>query len=82
MISGAFAGNEELEYYTNSSDNAFIRNQQLIIKVIKEQHLDYYYTSAQLVTRQAFQYGFVSVKAKVPKVYGQLFGCYLCAVIH
>lgn len=67
ILPGSQSGNDELEYYTDSVKNSFIRDKQLIIKVIKEKYLDYNYTSAKLVTKRSFQYGFVSVKTKVPK---------------
>ena len=61
-------GNQELEYYTDKKENAFVENGVLKVKAMKEQHMGYSYTSARLVTRGKFEftYGSVEIKAKLP----------------
>lgn len=61
-------GNNELQYYTNRLDNAFVSNGTLKIKVIKENFSGSAYTSARILTQNkfSFKYGKVEVKAKLP----------------
>lgn len=65
-------GNNEKEYYTDSSENAFIDDGKLVIKAKKEQVTDpfgtYEYTSAKLKTKGLFskKYGRYEIKAKLP----------------
>lgn len=58
-------GNNELQNYTNSLDNARVENGKLIIRAVKQGSS---WTSARLVTRQKkdFLYGRVEVRAKIP----------------
>ncbi|UOQ75375.1 glycoside hydrolase family 16 protein [Hymenobacter sp. 5516J-16] len=63
-------GNNELQNYTSSPDNAFINSSgNLVIKAIKQQLGSNAYTSARLITKgkQNFQYGRIDVRAKIPK---------------
>lgn len=64
-------GNNELEYYTNRPQNAYLDNGNLVIKAIKETPLylnQYQYTSSRLITKNKgdFRYGRVDVKARLP----------------
>jgi beta-glucanase (GH16 family) len=65
-------GNNEKEYYTDSKENAFIRDGNLVIKAKKEQVVDqfgtYDYTSAKLKSKGLFskKYGRYEIKAKLP----------------
>lgn len=61
-------GNNELQYYTNRLDNAFVSNGTLKIKAIKESFSGSAYTSARILTQNkfSFKYGKVEVKAKLP----------------
>jgi beta-glucanase (GH16 family) len=65
-------GNNEKEYYTDSKENAFIRDGNLVIKAKKEQVVDqfgtYDYTSAKLKSKGLFSkmYGRYEIKAKLP----------------
>ncbi|MEB0248726.1 MULTISPECIES: family 16 glycosylhydrolase [unclassified Mucilaginibacter] len=61
-------GNNELEYYTNRSDNASVSNGTLKINLKKEAYNGFGYTSARLLTKGkfAFKYGRVEVRAKLP----------------
>jgi beta-glucanase (GH16 family) len=65
-------GNNEKEYYTDSSENAFIDDGKLVIKAKQEQVTDqfgtYDYTSAKLKTKGQFskKYGRYEIKAKLP----------------
>lgn len=65
-------GNNELEYYTNSSKNAFVSNGNLIIEARKESIGGLNYSSARLTTanKKIFTYGRVDIRAKLPKTKG------------
>ena len=62
-------GNNELEYYTNSSKNAFVSNGNLIIEARKESIGRFNYSSARITTanKKPFTYGRVDIRAKLPK---------------
>jgi len=65
--------NNELQEYTKSSENIFIRDGKLVLKAIKTQKNGKdYYTSGKVNTRgkKDFMYGKVVVSAKVPKGQG------------
>ena len=67
-IGGGGWGNNELQFYTNSTDNAIVSNGKLVITARKEAFNGSNYTSARLVTRNKgdFLYGRVEVRAKLP----------------
>ena len=67
-IGGSGWGNNELEYYTNSINNAGVANGKLTITARKETKENRNYTSARLVTRNKgdFLYGRIEVRAKLP----------------
>jgi len=61
-------GNNELEYYTNRSQNVIVQGGVLKITALKESYNGYAYTSARLLTKDkfAFTYGRVDIRAKLP----------------
>ncbi|KRD59959.1 glycoside hydrolase [Flavobacterium sp. Root935] len=61
-------GNNELEYYTNRSENVKIENGTLKITAIKENYLGSQYTSTRMLTKGkfSFKYGRAEVRAKLP----------------
>ncbi len=61
-------GNNELEYYTDREDNAYVDNGTLKINLKKESYEGYAYTSARLLTKGkfSFKYGKVVFRAKLP----------------
>lgn len=65
-------GNNELEYYTDRSENAYVSNGNLIIKAIREQYEGHQYTSARLTTKNKgdWKYGRMEVRARLPKGQG------------
>jgi len=65
-------GNNELEYYTNRSENTVVAGGVLKITAIKENYMGSPYTSARLLTKDkyAFKYGKVEVRAKLPEGVG------------
>ncbi|MEL7534201.1 MAG: glycoside hydrolase family 16 protein [Bacteroidota bacterium] len=65
-------GNNELEYYTDRDDNAFIREGSLVIQAKEERFQGYDYTSARMVTKNKadFRYGRIDIRAKLPKGQG------------
>lgn len=69
-------GNGERQYYTDDSDNAFIRDGNLVIRAREEQMSDDYgeydYSSARLISQEKFtrKYGRIDVRAKLPRGQG------------
>ncbi|TGE27654.1 glycoside hydrolase family 16 protein [Hymenobacter metallicola] len=68
-LGGGGWGNNELQAYTNSTDNAYLRGGYLVIEALKKQSGNNAYTSARLITKgkRDFQYGRIDVRAKLPK---------------
>lgn len=69
---GSSTGNNELQYYTNRSTNVMTTlhtlGQCLALSAKKETYLTYKYTSGKVVSKQKFgPYGFINIKALVPK---------------
>ncbi len=64
-------GNNELQYYTSSSDNVFIEDGKLVIQAKKENYSGKNYTSARVITmgKKTFKYGKMEARIKLP--YGQ-----------
>lgn len=62
-------GNNELQYYTNSTKNARIENGILIIEAIKEETQGQHYSSSRMVTKGKgdWTYGKIDVRAKLPR---------------
>ncbi|MDE3236094.1 MAG: family 16 glycosylhydrolase [Bacteroidota bacterium] len=71
-LGGGGWGNNELEYYTSRTDNAFVSNGTLKIIAKKESYGGSNYTSARLLTKglYSFQYGRIDVSAKLPATTG------------
>jgi len=65
-------GNNELQYYTNSIENAYVSGGNLIIQAQKQSQGGRDYTSARLITKgkQSFTFGRIDVRAKLPKGQG------------
>lgn len=65
-------GNNELQYYSDRSENARIEDGKLIIEARKENYQGSPYTSAKLTTQSkfSFTYGRVEVRAKLPEGQG------------
>ena len=65
-------GNGELEYYTNSTNNAFVSQGNLIIEARQESNSGYGYTSARMKTQnnQSFTYGRIDIRAILPEGQG------------
>jgi beta-glucanase (GH16 family) len=61
-------GNNELQYYTNRSDNVIVQNGVLKITLKKENYSGSAYTSTRMLTANkfAFKYGIVEARAKLP----------------
>lgn len=62
-------GNNELQYYTDSEENAFVKEGRLFIVGKRQKMGGNDYTSAKLVTYGKFslKYGRIDVSAKLPK---------------
>jgi beta-glucanase (GH16 family) len=61
-------GNNELEYYTNSTKNCFVSNGNLVIEARKETISGFNYSSSRLTTqnKKTFTFGRVDIRAKLP----------------
>jgi hypothetical protein len=61
-------GNNEVQYYTNRSQNAFVQNGVLKITATKENFSGSAYTSARLLSKDkySFKYGKIEISAKMP----------------
>ena len=71
-IGGSGWGNNELEYYTNSSKNAYTTGGYLVIEARKETKEGNNYTSARMISKdkKTFTYGRIDFRAKLPKGQG------------
>lgn len=69
IVAGGGFGNNELQFYTNKSENSRIENGRLIIEAHRQKTAGWPYSSAKLQTlgRYSFQYGRVDVRAKIPQ---------------
>ncbi len=65
-------GNNEFQYYTDRSQNAFIKDGILNIVSYKEVYENREYTSAKLTTKhkKSILYGRIEVSAKIPEGFG------------
>ncbi|MFW6364040.1 MAG: glycoside hydrolase family 16 protein, partial [Spirochaeta sp.] len=65
-------GNAELQYYTDEEQNAFIRDNHLVIRALEDVREDefgtYSYTSARMISQDSVsvQYGRIDVRARLP----------------
>lgn len=61
-------GNNELEYYTNSTKNTFVSNGNLIIEAREETIGTFNYTSGRMTTqdKKFFKFGRIDIRAKLP----------------
>ena len=62
-------GNNELQYYTDRPENAFIEKGSLVIEAKKESYEGQDYTSARVVSRQRgdWTYGRIEVRSRLPQ---------------
>lgn len=62
-------GNNELEYYTDRTQNAFVSQGNLIIEARAESYNGSNYTSTRMITKnkKIFKYGRIDIRAKMPK---------------
>lgn len=65
-IGGGGFGNNEQQYYTDSTDNAFIRDGCLVLKAIQGEYGGEDYTSAKLSSTESWKYGRFEFRAKLP----------------
>lgn len=72
QVAGGGFGNQELQYYTNRSQNAIVDGEKLILTAIKENYQSHAYTSAKIWTQgvKNFKYGKFEMRAKMPSVGG------------
>ncbi len=62
-------GNNELEYYTDRTQNSFVSDGHLIIEARAESFGGRNYTSARMITKnkKIFKFGRIDIRAKMPK---------------
>lgn len=62
-------GNNELEFYTNSTKNILVSNGNLIIEARKEPISGFNYSSARITTsnKKSFTFGRIDIRAKLPE---------------
>lgn len=67
-VNGNGGGNNELQYYTDRSENIRVADGMLTIEARKEEYLGKQYTSGRIVTKNKkdFAYGKVEARIKVP----------------
>ena len=71
-VNGRGGGNNELQYYTDRKENAFIENGELVIQALKEQYTGTdgtrSYTSARIKTKNKgdWKYGRFDIRARLP----------------
>ena len=75
-VGGGGWGNNELEYYTARTDNAYQSDGSLVIKAIKETYtgsdnVTRDYTSARLITKNKFTATYGRFEARIKLPYGQ-----------
>ena len=65
-------GNQELEYYTSSTNNVFVSGGNLVIEARQEANSGFNYSSARIKTEgiQQFTYGRIDIRAKLPVAHG------------
>ncbi len=65
-------GNQESQYYTNSSKNSYISDGNLVIEAIEENFEGAPYTSARMITKdkQEFTFGRIDIRAILPEGQG------------
>lgn len=64
-------GNSELQYYTNSENNAYVDNGMLTITAREEQFGGRNYTSARITTQGKFDFKYGRIEARIKLPYGQ-----------
>ena len=70
-VNGDGGGNNELQYYTNATENCFIQDSCLVIQALNKNYMGKDYTSARLNSngKGDWKYGRFEARAKLP--YGQ-----------
>ncbi|WP_224995526.1 glycoside hydrolase family 16 protein [Cesiribacter sp. SM1] len=63
-------GNNELQYYTSNPENVYVKKGMLVIEALKTDKDQPKFTSTRLVSKQDWQYGYIEVRAKLPKAVG------------
>ncbi|MBE0651772.1 MAG: glycoside hydrolase family 16 protein [Bacteroidales bacterium] len=68
VINGNGGGNNELQYYTNSPENVYLKDGHLYIVALKKSYKGKLYTSARIDTKgkEDFKYGRFEMRAKIP----------------
>ena len=66
-IGGGGWGNQELQYYTDSVNNAYLGGGALTIEAKREDFGGNRYTSARLLSQRKFKYGIFEMRAKLPR---------------
>lgn len=65
-IGGGGFGNNEQQYYTDSTNNAYLENGCLVLNAIQGSYGGENYTSAKLSSKESWKYGRFEFRAKLP----------------
>lgn len=67
-VNGNGGGNNELQYYTDSPKNSYLKDGNLVIIALKEEYKGKEYTSARINTKgkETWKYGRFEMRAKLP----------------
>lgn len=67
-VGGHGWGNNELQYYTNKRiENAYVKDDLLVIDARKEDYEGKQYTSARLLSKEGWTYGKFEIRARLPE---------------
>ena len=68
-VNGGGGGNNEVQYYTDRSDNLRVADGNLVIEAKKEEYNNRHYTSGRINTKEkvAFKYGKIEARIQFPK---------------
>lgn len=63
-------GNNELQHYTNTPENVYVKKGRLVIVAHKNKQDSLRFSSARLLSKESWKYGYIEVRARLPKALG------------
>jgi len=64
-------GNNELEYYTDRTNNLYVRDGKLVIRALQEDYSGFSYTSARIKTHNKGDWKYGKIEARIKMPYSQ-----------